>query len=84
MVQIFLEPWAWEYAVAHSEYIRAALDMRREYKAHAGVVSPDDDELIIDFEIAQTMAGIDAVSRAPLVVAQPPRSRCRSRSRSVE
>ena len=57
--------------------------MRRDWKARAGVVLPRDDELTSNCEIAQTMAGIDPVSRPFLTVAQPRRSRSRSRSRSV-
>ena len=84
MEQTLFEPWAREYAVAHPDNIRAAHEMRRDWKARAGVVLPGDDELTINCNIAQTMACIDPVSRAPLMVAQPRRSRSRSRSRSVE
>ena len=84
MEQTLFEPWAREYAVAHPDNIRAAHEMRRDWKARAGVVLPGDDELTINCDIAQTMACIDPVSRAPLMVAQPRRSRSRSRCRSVE
>ena len=79
MEQTLFEPWAREYAVAHPDNIRAAHDMRRDWKARAGVVLPSDDELSINCDIAQTMAGIDPVSRPLLTVAQP-----RSRSRSPD
>ena len=80
MEQSLFEPWAREYAVAHPDNLRAAHDMRRDWKARAGVVLPSHDELSITCDSAQTMAGIDPVSRPLLTVAQP---RSRSRSPSV-
>ena len=85
MEQILFVPWALEYAVANPDNIRDAHKMRRVWKARAGVVLPSDGELTLTCDIAQTMAGADPVSRAPLTVAQPrSRSRSRRRSRSVE
>ena len=84
MEQALFEPWAREYAVGRADDIRAAHEMRRDWKARAGVVLPSGDELSIKFDIAQTMAGSDPIRRAHLTVAQPrPRSRSRSRSCSV-
>ena len=84
MEQALFEPWAREYAVGRADDIRAAHEMRRDWKARAGVVLPSGDELSINCDIAQTMAGSDPIRRAHLTVAQPrPRSRSRSRSRSV-
>ena len=83
MEQTLFEPWAREYAVGRPEGIRAAHLMRRDWKAGAGVVLPSGDELSINCDTAQTMAGSEPFPRA-LTVAQPrPRSRSRSRSRSV-
>ena len=42
MEQTLFEPWAREYAVAHPDNIRAAHEMRRDWKARAGVVLPGD------------------------------------------